>query len=163
MEELPTDIQKKVEGHLNRCPSCREFSHTLKLMEKRISEVDEPNLTPKPEIRRDLSHRISRKKKKRQPGFGHLIWQPLRTILEYRIPVYQLMVAALLLLLIFSGVQSIRHTPSLQEQVQTYHSLQEESGLYPPTNLIDLSEIGRQKIGQSISEDSSLARYVVSM
>ncbi len=155
--ELTTDENLLVEEHLRICPQCRSYQIGLLNMQNAMQAEGEERLTPDPAIRRAI---VGRMKALRSQKTGPLAktWQHVRGVFAYRIPVYQALFSAALILLIFIGAKQL--TFSTGGEVT-----QARLGEAVPSQMsvIDNLEIlKQQKIGLSAKEDTTLARFIVS-
>ncbi|MGB2768107.1 MAG: hypothetical protein WBC88_00070 [Candidatus Zixiibacteriota bacterium] len=159
-DELTSQESLLVEGHLESCDSCRSYQKTLSNLQDSM-KVKTEKLAPDPAIRESIIQRMEALKPERA-GIAARGWHHIRDLLQHRIPVYQPLLGAVLVLLIFVGAKQLslpteEKPPDVQSLVQT------EIVMPAQMSVIDNLEIIKtQKIGRSAGEDTTLARFIVS-
>jgi len=90
-------------------------------------------------------------------------WQTIRNMLGYRIPVYQALLGAGLILVGFWMIN--KHSLSIDRKPSKLPNfIQMDTPTSSQMNVIkNLNMIDEQKIGWSVKEDSALTRYFVTM
>lgn len=160
LDELTSQETLLVEGHLKSCDSCRSYQKTLSNLQDSVRAGTE-KLTPDPAIRESIIRRMEALRP-RQAGVVVRGWHYVRGLLQHRIPVYQPVLGALLVLLIFTGVKQLS-LPTEQEPLDVQTLVQTEIVMPTQLSVIDNLEIIKaQKIGRSAGEDTTLARFIVS-
>ncbi len=158
-DQIAEDIKIKIESHLSQCRSCQEFGKSLSAIENGLTIGDDLKLKPAPQIRRNLLAYLHNSRKKRASLF-YRMWSTARGVLEIRIPVYQILSAAVLLIFIFMGIQKLSTFHKSELTQESLPQLQE--GLFNQFNVIDnLRLIDGQKIGRNFTEDSLLIKMFV--
>jgi predicted anti-sigma-YlaC factor YlaD len=159
-DELTGQENLLVEEHLKSCDSCRSYQKTLSNLQDSM-RIGAERLTPDPAIRERVIERMEALKP-RQAGIVVRSWHYARDLLQHRIPVYQPILGAVLVLLIFFGTRQLSMTtaekaPDIQTPVRT------EMVMPAQMSVMDNLEIVKaQKIGRSAGEDTTLARFIVS-
>lgn len=159
--ELTTDKNLLVEEHLRTCTRCRSYQIALLNMQNAMQAEGEEKLAPDPAIRENVIRRM-RAARSREAGILGNLLESFRRAFAYRIPVYQAVLGAAL---IVAMSITLRHLPSsaLQEPSEVRPLVRLE--MPPPSQMsvIDNLEVVRQqKIGRSVREDTTLTRFVVS-
>ncbi len=92
----------------------------------------------------------------------NVIWERIRRVFEYRIPVYQGVLGAAALVVLFFFIQNIKSELIYTESQNLRFT--PETGQFTNVQVIhDLKIIDDQKIGRSVSEDTLLTKYVFSV
>jgi hypothetical protein len=136
------------------------FYKTLDGMEQDLTNMDQTDLIPRPEILQHLHHRLKLKTSNTFTERYRLI-ESLKRFLAYRIPVYQALAAVSLVAIILF---SINHLSSSTESAERHVPLDllGETFLLDSVQTFDkLHFIYKQKIGRSVMEDSILTRHMV--
>jgi len=160
-DEITRDQSLLVEKHLKLCDRCRSYQKTLLSLQNSMQIGPGEKLSPDPAVRENVIRRMKTVKAQRL-SILESIWQSVKGVFEYRVPVYQALFAVTLIALIFLGVRQInlptdREYPSPQGVVQLQVPISTE------VSVIDNLEIVKQqKIGCSVSEDVTLTRFIVS-
>jgi hypothetical protein len=144
-----------VEDHLHTCSQCRQYQNLILniLGEAQKSTALQPNIS----IRRHLVKRLAGSQ-----TYPFRLWPAVRGVLNKRIPVYQAILIAALLL--FAGELSRRMFISQRSVVLTRDSdmridhLNEGSIYF----LDDFEKYRQQNIGRSAEEDSKYLQYITS-
>ncbi len=164
-------IKRKIDGlsgeesqmlreHLSSCDRCRGFENTLLNLQDSMQFGTREELVPDPAIRENVIQRM-RVLKPKETGILGKIYQAVKSLLQYRIPVYQALPVVILILLLSLAVKQFpsgtRHEPAgLRSVAKT------ESVVPAQLRVIDdLGIIDQQKIGQSLEEDTTLAQFIV--
>lgn len=160
-DEIAKNQSHLVEKHLKSCDRCRSYQKILSNLQESMQISTEDRLTPDPVIRENVIRRM-KTVKAQQLNIFESIWQSVKGVFEYRVPVYQALFAVTLIALMFLGVRQLnlstdRETPSPQGVVQLQMPISTE------VRVIDNLEIvKKQKIGRSVGEDITLTRFIVS-
>jgi hypothetical protein len=160
VDKLEREEFIRIHHHLESCEKCMKFYKTLDGMEGEMTNLDQINLIPRPEIRQHLYNRMKLKTSNTITERYKSI-KALRRVLIYRIPVYQALVAISLVAVILF---SINHLSSSTESLERYTPLDllGETFLLDSVQTIDnFYFIYKQKIGRSVMEDSILTRHMV--
>ena len=150
-----------VEEHLKSCDQCRSYQKTLLSLQNSMQIGAEDKLTPHPAIRQRIVQRMKIQTPERIGVFARG-WYSIRSIFEYRVPVYQALSGAVLIALIFFAVKqypSYTHQkpPELQSVAQMEMPIPAQMAV-----IENLEIIKGQKIGQNVKEDTTLTRFIVS-
>jgi hypothetical protein len=156
-DELPEEQQHAVAEHLHRCRTCSAFTAFQGGLKDTMTK-DRESWRPRKSTLNQLEQHLSNRGKKKRPYFPY--W--LEKLLRYRVPVYQLLGTALLVVCIYWGASQ-------------RHSTMAYKASWPDTCRIDASVIqtdqasgilqamSEQKIGRPISEDSLFSRLAFTM
>jgi hypothetical protein len=145
-----------VENHIQKCRKCEQYDYILLKIKNTMTAVDQEKLIPDPNIKKNILKKISRK-----PMIMNTGWEALKSIFEYRIPVYQVLsVVAVVFILLIAFNPSDTLTESTMNIGQESIDLEEvvENLSY---RLDSLQLIERQRIGKSVSEDSIMAQFIM--
>ena len=160
VDELTKQESLLLVKHLRGCDFCRSYEKALSNLQESM-RVGTERLAPDPAIRESIIQRMEALRPE-QAGVVVRGWHHVRDLLQHRIPVYQPVLGAVLVLLIFVGAKQLslpteEKPPDVQSLVQT------EIVMPAQLSVIDNLEIIRgQKIGRSAGEDTTLARFIVS-
>ena len=158
-DELTQQESLLVEGHLKSCDLCRSYGKTLSHLQDSM-RIGTEKLAPDPAIRESIIQRM----KALRPERARIVaggWHYIRDLLKHRIPVYQPLLGAVLVLLIFAGAKQL--SLPTEERPSDVQSLVETEIVMPAQlSVMDNLEIIRgQRIGRSAGEDTTLARFIV--
>jgi hypothetical protein len=158
-DELTTKESLLVEEHLESCDSCRSYQKILSNLQDSM-KVSAERLVPDPAIRENIIQRMEALGP-RQPGIVARGWHYLGDLLKRRIPVYQPLLGALLILLIFLGTKQL--SAPVEEKRADIQAPVGTEVLIPAQMSVmdDLGIVKAQKIGRSAGEDTTLARFIV--
>lgn len=148
----------EIERHLNQCRKCSEFKKTLAAIENGLTIDDNLKLNPHSQIRRNLLSYLNNSKKK-TPVFNRF-WTTTRGFLEIRIPVYQILSAAIVLIVVFIGMEKLSTFDKLELGKEPILKLPKAT-FYQFNIVDDFRLINEQKIGRNFSEDSLLIKMFV--
>jgi len=162
IDELTPDENLLVEKHLKICERCRSYQSTLSSMQNSMQISSEKKLVPDPAIRQNILQRM-KALRPQETGIFKSGWGYFRSILEYRIPVYQTLLIVVLIPVIFFAVNQLFLTPDwepekLQGVAQMEPLVSSQMGVLDNLDIID-----QQKIGISVREDTSLTRFIVTI
>jgi hypothetical protein len=161
IEELTGDESLLVQEHLKSCQRCRSLETTVVSMQDTMRTSTKAPPVPDPAVRQNILRQMNALKL-RQPGIFCRGWQYVREVFEYRIPVYQTLLGAALVVLLFFAVRQLS-TTSPQPPSEPQSVAQIETPLPGEMSVLDdLSILDRQKIGRNAKEDSYLTRFIVS-
>lgn len=161
VEDLNEDEIQLISEHLKECGRCNHIAETLENIQHSMSASPDNFPEPLPEIRRELLKRMEFLYTDSKNGFRNsLKW--LKAVLEYRIPVYQVVSVAFLGIIILLGVNRISEQKSIEPQIPMA-TIQNVNLINTQLNILDNFQIiSEQRIGQNVSEDSMLTRFIVS-
>ena len=158
-DELTRQESVLVEEHLKSCDSCRSYQKTLSSLQESM-KVGTNKLVPDPAIRENIIQRMKALRPERA-GIAVRTWHHLRDLLQHRIPVYQPILGAVLVLLIFVGAKQLT-SPAVEKPAVDQSLLRTEAVMPAQMNVMgNLDIVKAQKIGQSAGEDTTLARFIV--
>ena len=159
-DELTQQESLLLEDHLRSCDSCRCYQNALSNLQDSM-RIGTEKLAPDPAIRESIIRRMEALRP-RQAGIAVRGWHHIRDLLQHRIPVYQPVLGAVLVLLIFTVVKHLS-MPTEEEPLDVQTLVQTEIVMPTQLSVIDNLEIIKaQKIGRSAGEDTTLARFIVS-
>jgi hypothetical protein len=160
-DEITKDKSLLVEEHLKSCDRCRSYQRTLSILQESMQIGTEERLVPHPAIRENVIRRM-KTVKVQQSGIFDNIWQSVKGVFAYRVPVYQALFTVALIALIFLGVRQI-NLPTEREISSPEGVIQLQTPISTEVSVIDNLEIVRQqKIGRSVGDDITLTRFIVS-
>jgi len=159
-DQLTPEVNLSVEKHLKSCDRCQSYQKTLLNLQNSIQIRAEEKLVPDPAIRQNIIQRM-KTLEPQEAGFLRSTWQYVRSIFEYRIPVYQTLSGVVLIVLIFLAVNQISFSPD-QKPPEPQSLTQIETPVPAQMNVVDnLDIIDKQKIGRNVKEDTTLTRFIV--
>ena len=151
--------KNKIERHLSQCKSCVAFQKSLDAMENELKIDKNRRLKPDPQIRKNLTAYLRHSGRKRITILER-IWVGSRQFFQIRIPIYQILSAAILLVFIVIGME--KFTTSYNQIALPDSIPQLQEGAFNQFNIInDFQLIDSQKIGRTFSEDSLLIKLFV--
>ena len=160
-DQITQDQSLLVEEHLKCCDRCRSYQKILSCLQESMQIGTEDRLVPDPAIRENVIRRM-KTVKAQQSGIFENIWQSVKGVFEYRVPVYQALFAVTLIALIFLGVRQLNFS-TYQEAPSSQGVVQLQMPISTEVSVIDNLEIVKQqKIGRSVGEDINLTRFIVS-
>ncbi len=160
-DQLTEDENRLIEEHLAACERCRRYQHAISRLKSAVGIGEEEKLAPHPSIRENLVRRIKQLKVEER-GVWDRIWKSIKAAFTYRIPAYQAVVGIALIVVMSL---TLRNLPSsaLQEPSEERPLVRMEMPEPSDMGVIDnLDVIRQQKIGKSVTEDTSLTRFIVS-
>lgn len=160
IDELTGDERHLTREHLKSCDRCQSFQNALLNLQDSMQAGTIDKLAPDPAIRENVIKRM-RDLKPQKSGIPGKTYKAIRTVLEYRIPVYKALPVAVLIVLVFVAVQ--QHPSTLRQEPAVLNNVAEtEISVPAQLRVIDnLGIIDQQKIGQSVKDDTTLARFIV--
>jgi len=144
--------------HLESCKTCQNYQHTLIKLQKSVQIDEADNLIPEPAIRKNIAGRI----KTNHRGVHEIVLAVVKSVLEYRIPVYQTLlgIAGIFLIVLavnrFSLLQP-KETAMQQGNLELSELAFEQMNVHNNLQVMDY-----QKIGININEDTSMTKFIVS-
>ena len=158
-DELTMKESLLVEEHLENCDSCRSYQKTLSNLQDSM-KVSTETLAPDPAIRKRVIKRMEALKPE-QAGILSRGWQYASKLLQHRIPVYQPLLGAVLVVLMFVGAKQLI-SPAVEEPTGIQTPAPTEMVMPAQMSVMDnLGIVKAQKIGRSAGEDTTLARFIV--
>ncbi len=159
-DEITQNQSLSVEEHLKSCDRCGSFQNTLSNLQNLMQIGVADKLTPHPAIRENIVQRMRTAKLREARNRGS-IWQYLRNIFQYRVPVYQVLFGMVLILLIFVAprqfpLSSDQKAPKKRRLTQTEVPILSQLSV-----MNNLEIVEAQRIGQNIKEDTTLTRFIV--
>ena len=150
-----SDSPPQIKRHLESCVSCRRFADTIAGLQRHLQMAPLPGLEPDPAIEKNLLEEFDRAFKPAQSQNGG-IFPVIQKIINFRIPVYQLAGAALILLVTI-GVTNL-FDESYQAGRLTAYQSSDSSALNQFLELRDWA--GEKKAGKNATEDSILTKFL---
>ncbi len=160
--EINSSNEQLVAQHLKQCSGCRQFASNLELIQAEMTHSHEKALQPVPHIRQEIINHIKKKRRANQSTAAG-IWLLLKSLLEYRVPVYQAALSIVTFMLIILLVTQAP-TPRIRSD-NSLKIVQQDTLDYRlfNVNIIEnINEIPNQNIGQTSAEDSIFSRYIFS-
>ena len=159
-DELTHDKNLLVEEHLKSCAQCCNYQNTLLNLQNSMQIGTQEKLVPNPAIRENIIQRMKTLRPE-EAGILRTTWQRLKSIFQYRIPVYQSLSALALIALIFLTVNQLSFSPD-QKPSEVQSLTQIETPTPAQMSVIEnLEIIDQQKIGRNVKEDTTLTRFIV--
>ncbi len=160
-DELSRDEDRLVEEHLKSCGHCRAYENTLLNLKESMRVGTGEELVPDPAIRENILRRM-KTLQPQETGILRSTWQYVRSVFEYRVPVYQTLSGLALIALIFLATKQISVSPD-QRPPEPRSLVRMEMPVPTQMSVVDnLEIIDKQKIGRSAKEDTALTRFIVS-
>jgi predicted anti-sigma-YlaC factor YlaD len=160
-DRLTVEEERLLGKHLAACTRCREYHQALEKVVEAVKPQENRGLVPNPAIRENILKRM-RMLKPQKIGLLERAWKSTRSAFAHPIPVYQAVLGAALIFLLSVG---LKHLPSstVREVSQPRPLVRMEAALPSQLGVIDnLDIVKQQKIGQSVTEDTTLTRFIVS-
>jgi hypothetical protein len=160
IEGLTDSEQLLLNEHLKYCGRCIQFQRALVNIKGSMEIKTDNGLLPYHAVRQNLIKRMESIKKEKQSMLNTFL-QPVRNILEYRIPVYQAAIGIAVVLLI--SIVNIKMPFSSQKKplnLQDAFAI-EDSISYQYNFINKLQIIDSQKIGINVKEDTMFTKYIV--
>jgi hypothetical protein len=160
-ESLSDSENLQLEEHLSECSRCRDYRDTLLELKNMVRIREEKEPIPDPAIRNNIIRRM-KEMKPQKIGIPEKAWQSIKGAFAHPIPVYQAVFGMALILLLSFG---LRHLPSsaVREATEPNILVRTETPLPFQLGVVDnLEVVKQQKVGWSVREDSTLARFIVS-
>jgi hypothetical protein len=160
-DRLTEEEERLLRQHLAICARCREYQTALDEVVRAVKPQEERSLLPNPVIRENILKRMKMLKPE-DVGVPGKAWEFIRSAFAHPIPVYQAVLGAALIFLLSLG---LRHLPSsaVRKVSPPRPLVRMEATLPSQLRVIDNLEIVKQqKIGQSVTDDTTLARFIVS-
>jgi hypothetical protein len=159
-EELTDQENRLIQEHLRSCDVCRSYQSALLRLKDSMRISAEDKLAPDPSIHETVIKRM-RNLKPQEAGFLGRAYQSVMRLFEYRIPVYQALSGAVLVVLIFLAVKQFSFTAE-QKTTRLHNVAQIETSIPAQMRVMDdLGIIDQQKIGQNVKDDTTLTRFIV--
>ncbi|MBN1348980.1 zf-HC2 domain-containing protein [candidate division KSB1 bacterium] len=159
---LTPDELRLVEVHLAKCPDCKQFESFLLQMQGAIKIQANDAPVPEPENRRRLLGLLAFRQR-RKPVITARLWQTIRAVIEYRIPVYQILLAATCIWFLIWAINiSAAFFDSINGRSPGFARIErvDTGDIYV---IEELSILEHQKIGRNAREDSTLTSLLVEM
>jgi len=161
-EKLRITEKEKVARHLTTCADCREYEETFQQIKQTAASKDELQLVPWETIFKNLQKQYSGRQKQSKKGINALL-ASIRGLLEYRIPVYQAVLAGLVVLMIYGNSLFPPVFSSKGKFDATDSLIVEASSINPESFAFAWRMVDSQKTGISVEEDSILTSLIVSI
>jgi len=162
VDELTEEEKQLVDKHLKSCSRCLSYERILLSLPDSMQIKSEETLAPHPEIRKHIVQRM-KDLVPQETGILRRAYHSFIRLFEYRIPVYQALTGAILILLLFLGV---KHFPfSVGQKIEGFQIITQMDTSAPAQLKImdNLDIIGKQRIGQNVKEDTTLTQFIVTM
>ncbi len=160
-DELTRDEDRLVEEHLKSCGHCRSYQNTLLSLKDSMQIGRGEKLVPDPAIRENIIQRM-KTSQPQETGILRSTWQYVKSVFQYRVPVYQTLSGLALIALIFLATKQISFSPD-QRPPEPRSLVRMEMPAPTQMSVVDnLDILAHQKIGQSAKDDTTLTRFIVS-
>ena len=158
-ESLKPTETRQLKAHLQSCPSCRAFQGQLQSLSRAFKT--RPDIEPDPAVKERLLRAFHKKRKQRQnlPVGVRLI----KSVLTYRMPVYQFVLVVLIAIVLWQWRtwQQPATKPSTVPVVSS-NEMQAAEAL-PPRIQSHLQIVRRLNGSLSVKDDSTLTQFVVTI
>ena len=157
--ELSQEEDLILQAHLEFCDQCRNYQYTLSNLQKAVQSGSEKCPLPNPAIRHNLIQLMETVKVNKQVLIRSF-WPRARSVLEYRIPVYQALAGVGLIF--FIAIVLSQHSLPINRGAEDLpdFALLETQLLEPMEIMSGLELIEHQKIGRNAKEDSTLTQFL---
>ena len=151
--EFPDNYDKMISSHLESCSDCKKYAETLKIFSGYYSiENQENRIEPDPLIRENLV--LNMKQRSEQ---NRTLWHKIRQVIDYRIPVYQVAAAVVIVFILIFAVEKIPDFYNAQPaEILPQNPELSQIYLLDSLNLNSLQNVGRNAL-----EDSAITKYLV--
>jgi len=148
-------LDEMVTQHLTTCEKCREFQKTLTAISRSAQITSEDHLRPDPRIISTLKRNF------RKQSISDNFLELLVALFQKRIPVYQILLAVFIAAIFYFSFTKINFFQADSEEANLVSQSENQiirSVEFPVSRLEQ-----DQQIGKSLSEDSLLAKFRVSI
>ena len=156
---ITQDEIKQIESHIANCSSCKTFYLTVSKIEANMEFDSNAYLQPNPTIRENVIKNLKDRSIFKKQRYLNLI-DFVRSILDYRIPVYQAGLAVLII--IFLVTYGFDFSKSLIDKNST-KSPTSQKVEYPVSDeymIETYPDLNNQKVGINVREDSILIEFI---
>ncbi len=161
LDELNKKQRKLVLQHVYSCSNCSKYAETVHQISGSLQE-DEYIPQPDPEIRKHLLFTLKMKKANKERKLVDFM-NTIFGFFEYRIPIYQAVLAVLLVAVLLFTVDSIV-LPARSNRYSTTNYFIIDYNDLPRSSIMNYPELlNEQKSGRNVKEDSILTRYMVTV
>ncbi|MCK4892524.1 MAG: hypothetical protein KAT07_01090 [Calditrichia bacterium] len=157
---LSDSEQSQLVSHLEKCEVCRNYQEKINQLHANMKIDESSVLEPRENTRQYLLSRIEQMNKRPRIWY-HDFLEKIKSLLGYRIPVYQAMLAfavIALFILVLSQAYLIQTVP---EKQNFFSSGYDSVDINMPDLRVHLNFIDEDKMGRNLKEDSILARYII--
>jgi hypothetical protein len=158
-EMLAQNEIKIIKVHLENCSSCKAFQLTISKMETSMQVQSDTSLQPDTAIRETVIKQMKELSASKISWLNDFV-NAIRSILEYRIPVYQAGLA--IFIVIFIVMFGFDFSNSLIDKNEVSPVIAQNVE-YPIGNeylIENYPELENQKVGVNVREDSILIRFI---
>ncbi|MBD3287347.1 hypothetical protein GF337_00950 [candidate division KSB1 bacterium] len=161
LDELDASEKSRVTLHLENCKRCRQFASDLENIRTGMDFSTEDSLQPSPHIRTNILERMNQARSTKRRSLTELRWK-LKSVLEYRVPVYQAALSGVVVLLIILFLQNPPTELQFVAEDQFITAGQDSLVSVPlNVNIIDnIDSVPNQNGGWNSAEDSVFSRYI---
>jgi anti-sigma factor RsiW len=155
-EDLTPEERLVVAEHVNGCEQCARFRDLLSRIRNDIGR--HPHAPES--LRRNIlarAHAAMNARKAPEPAPAPGVWQTLKNVLNYRLPLYQPAAVIAILIAIVTIFSPVKRTSQENENLYMLARTYSEK-IWVVDNMFHISE---QNTGSSVEEDSSIVKYVV--
>jgi len=157
---LSDSEQSQLVGHLDTCEVCRNYQEKINQLHASMKIDESSVLEPRRSTRQYLLARIEQMNKK--PSIWHQIYlEKIKSLLGYRIPVYQAMLATAVVALFILVLSQAYLTQTAPETTNYFSSGYDSIDVSISDVRVHLNFIDEDKMGRNLKEDSILARYII--
>lgn len=155
LDQSMENLDEEITGHLETCGNCRKFQRTLTAISRSARISREDDLSPDPRIIAMLKRNLRKKSTTNSP------FDSLLAFFQKKIPVYQIMVAVFIAAMLYFSVAKMSRFQANTNRADLASRPESEviqSTEFPATQLDQ-----DKQLGKSLSEDSLLAKFRVSI
>ncbi len=161
-DNLTHSQNESVDLHLNTCLTCQHFQKVLIKMNELTDYKEENAYTLPTATVQNLRHRVAARKKSKI-SLIQQSWEWLRNILDYRVPVHQIVFGGVMILMIFFISRQVSFENKYEIPVSPSISTLETPMAETMQVLNPHEVLEKQMIGQSVQEDTALYRFLVTV
>lgn len=159
IEDLANSEIQKLEMHLESCSECRYYKNTILSIEESIKPGNNEYLVPNPAIKQNLLLRMNSEKQTSYLPISK-IWNSLKGVLKYKIPVYQGLIGAAIGLFLFILLNNLSISNE-QNLLIIPHNLEISKLKSDSLNVVNnILMIDQQRIGISVKDDTLTTRFM---
>jgi len=156
---ISLNSDQSLNNHIKNCPDCQIYLENLTVIKNRLNEPSVKKLQPDPRIIKNI---IAYKNLKQGLKITkpNPVWNSVRELFEYRIPVYQALSGVVVAIMLFLYISGSIVSPGNKAIIIEYSGDYEEltsSELY----LVDTLSLNKPERGQNAKEDSVLMSFLV--
>lgn len=145
--------------HLEKCEDCRIYHENINQLSASMKLDESSILKPRNNTRQFLLSRIEQMNKRSSLRYQDIL-DKFKSLLGYRIPVYQAVLATAVIAL-FILILSQAYFKQTVPEPQMFFTGNDSIDITMPDVRVHLNFIDEDKMGRNLKEDSILARYII--